>query len=142
MLQKKFTVDFLTKTQKVNEGEVPQYFVEGSHPAIISPDTYELVQSEIARRAALGKQLTSSGSPFTGKIICGTAGLFMARGFGATTRVARKLSGNAKTATAAPDTLRLIWPKRKFRGLSSALVMNCWAIKPAIFRRWRLYAPN
>ena len=28
LLQKKFTVDFLTKKQKVNEGEVPQYYVE------------------------------------------------------------------------------------------------------------------
>ena len=36
LLQKKFTVDFLTKKQKVNEGEVPQYYVEGSHPAIVT----------------------------------------------------------------------------------------------------------
>ena len=34
-LQKKFTVDFLQKKMKVNEGEVPQYYVENSHPAII-----------------------------------------------------------------------------------------------------------
>jgi len=74
LLQKKFTVDFLTKTTKVNEGEVPQYFVQDSHPAIIPQDTYDLVQSEIARRAALGKQLTSSDSPFTGKILCGSCG--------------------------------------------------------------------
>jgi DNA invertase Pin-like site-specific DNA recombinase len=38
ILQKRFTVDFLTKKQKVNEGEVPQYYVENSHPAIISPE--------------------------------------------------------------------------------------------------------
>lgn len=37
LLQKKFTVDFLTKTMKKNEGEVPQYFIEHSHPAIIDP---------------------------------------------------------------------------------------------------------
>ena len=36
-LQKKFTTDFLTKKQKKNEGEVPQYYVENSHPAIIEP---------------------------------------------------------------------------------------------------------
>ena len=36
LLQKKFTVDFLTKKMKVNEGEVPQYYVEDSHPAIIT----------------------------------------------------------------------------------------------------------
>ena len=38
VLQKKFTVDFLSKKMKVNEGEVPQYLVEQSHPAIIDPD--------------------------------------------------------------------------------------------------------
>ena len=70
LLQKRFTVDFLSKTIKDNEGEVPQYFVENSHPAIIPQDTYDLVQSEIIRRAKLGKQLTSSDSPFTGKIFC------------------------------------------------------------------------
>ena len=36
-LQKKFTVDFLQKKMKVNEGEVPQYYVENIHPAIIDP---------------------------------------------------------------------------------------------------------
>ena len=43
LLQKKFTVDFLTKKQKVNEGEVPQYYVEGSHPAIISNIDFDMV---------------------------------------------------------------------------------------------------
>ena len=37
LLQKSFTVDFLTKTMKRNEGEVPQYYIEHSHPAIIDP---------------------------------------------------------------------------------------------------------
>ena len=37
-LQKKFTTDYLTKTMKVNEGEVPQYYVENSHPAIIEEE--------------------------------------------------------------------------------------------------------
>lgn len=31
--QKRFTVDFLTKVMKKNEGEVPSYYVEDSHPA-------------------------------------------------------------------------------------------------------------
>ena len=35
LLQKSFTVDFLTKKMKVNEGEVPQYYIEDSHEAII-----------------------------------------------------------------------------------------------------------
>ena len=46
LLQKRFTVDFLTKKSKVNEGEVPQYYIEESHPAIIVPEEFELVQAE------------------------------------------------------------------------------------------------
>lgn len=38
LLQKTFTVDFLNKKKKLNEGEVPQYYVENSHPAIIRPE--------------------------------------------------------------------------------------------------------
>ena len=72
-LQKKFTVDFLTKKQKVNEGEVPQYYVENSHPAIIPPEVFDLVQYEYKRRKADG-HWTSSIHPFSGKIFCGNCG--------------------------------------------------------------------
>ena len=75
VLQKKFTVDFLTKKTKVNEGEVPQYFVENSHPAIITPATFELAQDEIRRRMAIGKHLSGSG-PFACKVVCGDCGGF------------------------------------------------------------------
>ncbi|MCM1530398.1 MAG: recombinase family protein [Alistipes sp.] len=73
LLQKKFTVDFLTKKQKVNEGEVPQYFVENSHPPIIDPDEFALVQAEIARRKAIGR-VYSSSNIFSTKIICSCCG--------------------------------------------------------------------
>ena len=43
LLQKCFTVDFLTKKRKVNEGEVPQYYVEHSHEPIITPEEFEKV---------------------------------------------------------------------------------------------------
>ena len=75
MLQKTFTVDFLTKKTKVNEGEVPQYYVENSHPAIISPEVYDMVQHEMKRR----KENTghhSGTSCFSSKIICGECGNF------------------------------------------------------------------
>ena len=42
LLQKRFTVDFLMKKMKVNEGEVPQYYVEHSHDAIISPTDWDM----------------------------------------------------------------------------------------------------
>ena len=41
VLQKKFTVDFLSKKMKVNEGEVPQYIVDKRHPAIIDPEEWQ-----------------------------------------------------------------------------------------------------
>jgi site-specific DNA recombinase len=74
ILQKKYTVDFLTKKQKVNEGEVPQYYVENSHPAIITPEVFDMVQHEIKRRKTIG--YTSRTSCFSSKIICGECGGF------------------------------------------------------------------
>lgn len=75
ILQKKFTVDFLTKTMKPNEGEVPQYYVTDSHPAIIAKAEWELVQAEMAKRKAKGKHRNSL-SPFSAKIICGDCGAY------------------------------------------------------------------
>ncbi|MDD3888941.1 MAG: recombinase family protein [Syntrophomonadaceae bacterium] len=75
LLQKRFTVDFLTKTTKVNEGEVPQYYVQNSHPAIIEPDEFDAVQNEMERRKKLGRPI-SCHSPFSTKIICGECGGF------------------------------------------------------------------
>src|SRR5574344_1944630 len=41
LLQKSFTVDFLTKKTKINEGEIPQYYVEKDHEAIIDPEIFD-----------------------------------------------------------------------------------------------------
>ena len=73
LLQKKFTVDFLQKKMKVNEGEVPQYYVEHSHEAIIQPAEWEKAQLELARRKTSPRR-TQCNSPFAGKIICGDCG--------------------------------------------------------------------
>jgi Site-specific recombinases, DNA invertase Pin homologs len=72
-LQKKFTTDFLTKKMKVNEGEVPQYYVRNSHPAIIEPEAWDQVQKEMQKRKANPRQRYCS-SPFSGKILCGDCG--------------------------------------------------------------------
>lgn len=42
LLQKKYTADHLTKRLVRNHGELAQYYVEGTHDAIIDTDTYEL----------------------------------------------------------------------------------------------------
>ena len=73
VLQKRFTIDFLNKKQKINEGEVPQYLVRNSHPAIIEPEFFDLVQFEMKRRREDGRW-TSSAHPFSSKILCGDCG--------------------------------------------------------------------
>ena len=73
LLQKSYTVDFLTKKKKTNEGEIPQYYVEGNHEAIISPDVFEQVQRELERRKQ-GKGRHSGVHLFSGKIKCGQCG--------------------------------------------------------------------
>ena len=76
LCQKKFTVDFLQKKLKPNEGEVPQYYVEGSHPAIIEPDEWDQVQAEFARRKQLGR--TYSGkSVLSTKLVCADCGGYL-----------------------------------------------------------------
>ena len=73
LLQKKFTVDFLSKKMKPNEGEVPQYYIEQSHEPIIDPVEFDLVQAEFACRKAIGRSYSSNGV-FASKIVCGDCG--------------------------------------------------------------------
>ena len=77
LLQKRFTANFLTKELRINNGEVPQYYVEGSHEAIITPEEFEAVQEEMARRKELGRAY--SDKAFHSKIICGDCGGFYGR---------------------------------------------------------------
>lgn len=73
LLQKKYTVDFLSKKQKINEGEVPQYYVEGSHEGIVTAEVFDLVQYELQRRKNLDNPYSST-SPFSSRLICGECG--------------------------------------------------------------------
>ena len=73
LLQKTYTADFLSKTVRKNNGEVPQYYIENSHPAIIAPETFDLVQSEMKKRRPKQRQLNNN-SHFAAKIICGDCG--------------------------------------------------------------------
>lgn len=77
LLQKRFTSNFLTKELRINNGEVPQYYVEGSHEAIIAPEEFQAVQEEMARRKELGRAY--SDKAFHSKIICGDCGGFYGR---------------------------------------------------------------
>jgi hypothetical protein len=74
VLQKTFTVDFLTKKAKINQGELPQYYVERSHEPIIDPAEFNMAQAERARRKRLKGRYYGGGSIFTSKIACGCCG--------------------------------------------------------------------
>ena len=75
LLQKSFTVDFLSKKTKTNTGEIPQYYIEGNHEAIISPEEFDLVQAELERRKKYGRTISTT-SIFSSRIICSECGCF------------------------------------------------------------------
>lgn len=76
LFQKEFIADPITKRKKKNHGELPQYFVENSHEAIIDKATFDYVQEEMARRRELGCFANKSLnlSCFSTKIKCGNCG--------------------------------------------------------------------
>ena len=73
LLQKYYTVDFLSKKTKRNNGEIPQYYITDDHEAIIEPAVFDLVQKEIATRPR-GNSRYSGISIFSSKIKCGCCG--------------------------------------------------------------------
>ncbi len=73
LLQKCYTVDFLSKKRKVNEGEVQQYWIEQSHQPIIQPHEFDVVQAEFARRKGMGLHY-SGGGVFASRLVCGDCG--------------------------------------------------------------------
>lgn len=75
-LQKYYIENHITHKKRKNRGELPQYFVENSHEAIIEPEVFERVQQEIKRRRELG--IFAAGAVktncFTSKIKCEKCG--------------------------------------------------------------------
>ena len=99
LLQKSYTVDFLTKKRTQNKGEIQMFYVEDDHDAIISKRIWECVQLEIKRRKKyLEEHGTNSYShrpesnPFASKIICGDCNkVFARKGWRSSTGVDRKV---------------------------------------------------
>ncbi len=71
----RFPCQLTTKKTKINEGEVPQYYIEESHEPIISPEDFEEVQAEFTRRKKLGRKYSGS-TMFSAKLVCGDCGHF------------------------------------------------------------------
>lgn len=67
ILQKTITVDCISKTRKVNEGEAPMYMVENSHPAIVSRETFNRAQEELSRRKVIAPKSAKNTITASGK---------------------------------------------------------------------------
>lgn len=77
LLQKTFIQDPISKKKRINKGELPQYFVENTHEAIIEMDTFQKVQEIFAYNKEAGKfpyNRTGKMYPFTKKVICSRCG--------------------------------------------------------------------
>ena len=80
LLQKTYTVDFLSKKRVKNNGIMPQYYVENDHPAIISKPVFMQVQQLIKQRqngitTKNGKHRRLNGKYcFSQRVFCGKCG--------------------------------------------------------------------
>ena len=75
LLQKTFTVDYLTKEVRKNNGEVPSVRVRNSHEPIIEPEVFDRVQ-EILAESTKRRAKVRTRHPFAGKLVCGDCGSF------------------------------------------------------------------
>ena len=79
ILGKTFKPDVLSKYRQKNNGQAPMYYAEGTHPAIIDKDMFEMVKVEMQRRkdekvTAVGNSKYTSKYPFSGLLVCGECG--------------------------------------------------------------------
>ena len=76
LLQKTYSENHLTKRTRQNNGELPKYYIEDAHEAIIPLRQFNAVQEEIQRRAKkhYTPNATKKQYPFTGKLVCAGCG--------------------------------------------------------------------
>ena len=85
IMQKTFRKDCISKETVVNTGQLPKYWTQNHHEAIVSREIFDAAQEETARRRAMaagtkksaptGLGKYSSKHALTGLLICGECGL-------------------------------------------------------------------
>ncbi len=73
LLQKSYNSDFPIKKHR-NHGELPQYYVEGSHSAIISRETWEASQRLIKQRTREKQNTDTEDNPLLRILKCSDCG--------------------------------------------------------------------
>lgn len=89
LMQKTYVSDCISKKVVKNTGQLPMYLVRDNHPAIVSRNTYNAAQAELARRNAIKspsiKQAPTGRSCYTSKyalserLVCGECGTLYRR---------------------------------------------------------------
>ena len=80
LLQKTYTSETLPTTRHRNKGECEQYYAEGTHPPIITTETFERVQNLIqARKQNYGKTPPEMTHLLSRKVVCGCCGTMFRR---------------------------------------------------------------
>lgn len=74
ILQKRYTTDDFPRKKMRNKGAVPQYFVTGSNPPIVSQEIFDAAQALIERRYKTVTTAKTQGLPLAQKIYCGHCG--------------------------------------------------------------------
>lgn len=84
LLQKTYKASLFDHRARVNNGEKPKYYVTGCLPAIVTPELYDRVQEEVARRKAKRATSEKVQNPLAGRysgkyalselLICGKCG--------------------------------------------------------------------
>lgn len=76
LLQKTYTVDYLTKQRLKNNGELSKYFITNNHSSIVSEEMFYDAQYEKLSRNYYRRQDAGHPSqfPITTKLICGCCG--------------------------------------------------------------------
>ena len=76
ILQKTYCTDYIQKTFVENDGsEIPKYYAQNSHPAIVSTEVFDLAQMELEWRKSLNGSY-SGKSCFASRVVCGDCGAF------------------------------------------------------------------
>lgn len=64
--------EFMGIKFRPNEGQLPKYYIEGSHDPIISKETFALAQK--MKKQSAPKRFDKNDTPFRKKIVCGCCG--------------------------------------------------------------------
>ncbi|MDR1260536.1 MAG: recombinase family protein [Oscillospiraceae bacterium] len=73
LLQKAYTVDHLSKLRRINRGEMPKYYAENTHPAIIDMETFKRAQAIMESRRVSDMEYLAR-YPFSSKVVCAACG--------------------------------------------------------------------